>query len=88
MEQLIIACVAGLGAVSRGLWGYLKKKAQKPRLKFRPLMMFITLAPAFAAGFVAGYALHLSAPVDWIAVFLAGAGFSSFQDKMGFQLSH
>ncbi len=86
MDQLIVAVVAGLGAVSRGVWSYVKKKAKNPKLKFDPLKIFITLAPAFAAGFVAGYALRMSYPIDYLAVFFAGAGFSSFQDKMGLQM--
>lgn len=85
-EQLIVAVIAGLGAVSRGLWSYLKKRAKNPKLKFDPLKMFITLAPAFAAGFVAGYALRMYYPIDYLAVFFAGAGFSSFQDKLGLQV--
>lgn len=85
-EQLIVAIIAGLGAVSRGLWSYLKKKAKNPKLKFDLLKIFITLAPAFVAGFVAGYSLRLSYPIDFLAVFFAGAGFSSFQDKIGLQV--
>lgn len=86
-EQIIMGLVAGAGALAYNLWGLFKAIQEA---KFTPAnevwdwqLTVSSIVPSVAVAFLAGYNMTPSSAGDFVALFMAGFGAASAQNKAG-----